>query len=259
MKINVILTVAAALITASCGNRQQPPKMKVQPLSEEKTEAGDSTVYGLACDGCTDSVLVLLPNAGGDPHTYSIIEAMSKHEIFGMPRTGDQLAVLLSPDRKSARKVIDIDEMLGSWCYQVIPTLKPRPGMSAKASKKMEASMPDSIKKKLLAPKEYGFELNSDKSAKTIGQRQSQTTDDFSPVVYPKQKFYTSWRLYNGKIILTAGNLNITGMKKVKIIDDTADIVMMRRDSLVLKFKNETKGYYRKQDSARKKDDRQEK
>ena len=33
---------------------------------------GDSTRYGLACEGCTDSVLVFLPGTGGDPVTYNI-------------------------------------------------------------------------------------------------------------------------------------------------------------------------------------------
>lgn len=247
MKIRLFSTVVmAALLAASCSDKKHPTKIKVQPLSEEKNEAGDSTVYGLACDGCTDSVLVLLSNSGGDPHTYSIIKAMGNHEIYGMPKIGDRLAVLLSADKKSVKKVIDINELMGKWCYMVVPTLKPLPGMTEKSLKKMEASMPDSIRKRMMTPREYGFELNSDKTANAIGRRHRQATDEFSPVTYPQQKYYTAWRLYNGQIILTAGNLNIPGMKRRKVVNDTAQIMMMHRDSLVLKFKNETKGYYRK-------------
>ena len=39
---------------------------------------GDSTRYGLACDGCSDSVIVLLPNEGGDPVKFDIVTVRLK-------------------------------------------------------------------------------------------------------------------------------------------------------------------------------------
>lgn len=248
MKKKTLFTIAAAslLLLSSCGEKKRPAPIKTQTLSDEKNEAGDSTVYGLACDGCTDSVLVLLPNAGGDPQTFDIIEAMSKHHIYGMPRVGDKLAVMLSADKKQAVMVVDLNELIGKWCYMVEPTLKPHPGMTARQTKKMDAAMPDSIMKTIKVPREYGFELNIDRTASAVGYHGGQPADEHSPVIYPEEKYYTSWRLFNGRIILTAGNLNITGVKKVKVVNDTAEIVMMRKDTLTLKFKDELKGYYRK-------------
>ena len=41
-------------------------------ISDEVRLKGDHTVYGLACDGCSDSVIVVLRNEGGDPVRYNI-------------------------------------------------------------------------------------------------------------------------------------------------------------------------------------------
>jgi hypothetical protein len=58
-------------------------------INTEQNAKGDSTVYGLACDGTNDSVIVFLPNSGGDPITYDIVGAMQNHRVIGKPQIGD--------------------------------------------------------------------------------------------------------------------------------------------------------------------------
>jgi hypothetical protein len=227
MKIKIFSIIASIiLILTSCGDKKVPQKIDNQPLSCEKNVLGDSTLYGLVCDGCTDSILVILPYSGGNPKTYSILDAMISRQVYGMPKVGDQMAVILSKDRKSANKVYDLDEMMGKWCYKAVPTLNLRPGMNKKESIMIAEHMPDSIRKKMMIPKEYGIELKRDKTASSVGRRHRQSINDgFSPVTYPTQKHYTAWHFYNGKIILTTGDVKIPGIKKIK---------------------NEIKKYYRK-------------
>ena len=57
-------------------------------------------MHGLACDGCTDSVLVVLPSDDSDPVTFSIIEAMRYRKVFGKPKIGDMMAVVVNKDNK---------------------------------------------------------------------------------------------------------------------------------------------------------------
>ena len=52
-------------------------------IDKETKLKGDRTIYGLACDGCSDSVIVFLPNEGGDPVRYNIVNAQKNHQVFG--------------------------------------------------------------------------------------------------------------------------------------------------------------------------------
>src|SRR5574344_345453 len=246
----LIIFFAVAAFFSSCGKKKMPQSNPKQPLSPEVNVTGDSAIYGLACEGCTDSVIVVLPNSGGDPVTYDILDAMRSHNIIGMPRIGDNLTVLLSEDKKSAKYVVDLNELEGSWCYKAMPKLRHAPlGMKDGDPKHSKERMPDSIFKSIMVPCECGFELFGDKTAKPIGRHKNNTTEGFNPVEYPKVKSYRAWRMFNGKIIFTISERDIPGMKKHKKTYDTAQIVMMRKDSLVLKIKNTTQGFYRRKTS----------
>lgn len=70
MKVKTILTLALAATTlAACHRGKKPPRMDNSKLaiSLSKPAKGDRAIYGLACLGCSDTALVLLPNGGGDP------------------------------------------------------------------------------------------------------------------------------------------------------------------------------------------------
>ena len=67
-----------------------------------------------------------------------------------------------------------------------------------------------------------------------------------SPVEYPAIRRYKEWRLYNGRLVLTTDSIRLPKGKKGAPETDTADIIQLRRDTLVLKFKDHEQGYYRK-------------
>ncbi len=217
-----------SLITA-CGNRKPlPPKTKV---TADVNQSGDSTLYGLACDGCTDSVLVFLKNNGDNLDTFNIVNAVEEHRIYGRPHIGDELAVILNPERTTEVKmVINLSQLKGQWCYMVTPTLR----------HKLPRTLPDSVVKRIMAPREYGIRLKNGGAAFSIGAYRQATTDDLSPVEYPELKRYTRWQLHNGLLILTADT-----MKDQK--PDTTVIEMLHPDSLVLRFSDHEQGYFKKQ------------
>ena len=75
--------------------------------------------------------------------------------------------------------------------------------------------------------------------------------DNMSPVIYPNAKRYSGWRLYNGKLLLISGGMKMPNSNKVmKETCDTTELMMMMRDSLVLRFKDHIQGYYRKANNA---------
>ena len=113
-------------------------------ISDEVRLKGDHTVYGLACDGCSDSVIVVLRNEGGDPVRYNIVNAMKNKQVFGEITIGDEVAVLVNPHNKNeALEVIDLEQLKGTWTFQVLPKLKPS---ATKTEEQIMAEMTDSMK-----------------------------------------------------------------------------------------------------------------
>jgi hypothetical protein len=215
------------------------------------TLPGDSTIYGLACDGCTDTILVLLRDVTQDPDTFDILDASRNQRVFGHPNIGDQMAVVLTSDSTNvADMVIDIDKILGSWCYKVTPTLRRRADVDKAMEQEFLKKMPDSVIRRLLQPREYGFELKNDFQAQPIGMvRRGNTSDDRTPVEYPELKRYREWRLFNGRLILNETRRDSLNQQQL-VSSDTADFVLLRRDSLVLRFADGEHGYYRKSEEA---------
>ena len=237
----ITIVTAAAVILTACGHKQAPPRDDAAlSISLQKTIPGDSTRYGLACDGCTDSILLFLPYTGGDPDTFDIIEAQKHHRIYGRPHIGDELAIVVNPEKTDeALMVININMLQGQWCYKVTPTLR------ASLSGQARPPLPDSIRRRIMAPREYGIRLKRDYTAFSIGNLRPGNADAMSPVSYPDAKHYTSWRIHNGRIILKADT--IPGLSQEMVPEsDTATIVLLRRDSLVLRFADHEQSYYRK-------------
>lgn len=248
MKKTISLLAIVLLITA-CGH-QRPSKQEMpEPISTQKNVPGDSTLYGLACDGSSDSILVFLPYSGVNPDTFDIINAFQERRIYGRPHIGDELAVILNPeDKAEVQMIVNIDALKGQWCYQVMPTLKHIDKMPERMQRRMMERMPDSVKRKMMTPREYGFRLKRGYSAQAIGARQQRnSTDNMSPVEYPRLRRYAEWRLYNGHLILITDSTRIpNSSKRGKPEQDTADIMYLRRDTLILKFKDHEQKYYRK-------------
>jgi hypothetical protein len=244
MKQTVIILAATAMLLGACHSGTQTEKNSTV-YNETVTLEGDSTVYGLACDGCTDSLLVYLPFSGGDPDTIDILNARVQRKVFGRPEVGDEVAfVLNASNKKVADLVINIDRLKGSWCYQVMPKLRRRLGASADSVVQLPPDFPDSLRKKWFQPREYGLELQRDNIVRPIGT-QTRGKEKQGPVEYPEMKRYREWHIYNGHLLLMETRRDTTGARKT-ISTDTADIVVMRHDSLLLRFADHEQGYYRK-------------
>ena len=213
----LLFAVFAILGFIACGQKSPAPASKDKPTRQN--EPGDSTHYGLACDGCTDSILILLPFEGGDPDTFDIIRAYQERQIYGRPRIGDELAVIDKMPQKMQRRMME--------------------------------RIPDSVKERLMAPREYAIRLKRNHFAQSVGAGRNSTNDNMSPVEYPKLKRYASWKLYNGRLILVTDTTRLTQTAQKRTLEyDTADIVRFRRDTLVLRFKDHEQTYYRKKDST---------
>lgn len=244
MKRTFIILTATAMLLGACHSGTQTEKNSTV-YNETVTLEGDSTVYGLACDGCTDSILVYLPFSGGDPDTIDILNARVQRKVFGRPEVGDEVAfVLNASNKKVADLVINIDRLKGSWCYQVMPKLRRRLGASADSVVQLPPDFPDSLRKKWFQPREYGLELQRDNMVRPIGA-QTRGREQQGPVEYPEMKRYREWHIYNGHLLLMETRRDTTGTRKI-VSTDTTDIVVMRHDSLLLRFADHEQGYYRK-------------
>ena len=242
MKKNTLLMILVAILfMVACKNE----KKEVLPIGLNTHIEGDSTLYGLACDGCTDSVLVFLSGKGGDPVTYDIIDAMSQHNIIGRPHVGDWVAVLTDPeDSTKAAMVINLDELKGTWTQKKTPILKERIHNTA-LSEEEQARM-DSAIQKMMQPVDIGFALKRHYTAAPVGMSMRSRAKNDSPVIMPMPKFYVEWHVFNGQLVLKERQFtNVEGKRTAVEKYDTASFVMMTRDSLVLRFKDGEQSYSR--------------
>ena len=248
LKTLLISLAAIGLLTAACGSKDtgKATDANSDAISTEQNMPGDSTVYGLACDGCNDTILVFLPRSGGDPDTFNILNASKQQQVMGHPMIGDKVAVVVNRENpKVADLVIDLEQLKGEWCYMVEPELRPVAGMSNAARQKQLKEELDSMFHEMMQPREYGIEIKSSNICRPIGMVRNLTSDEESPVVYPPLKRYREWRLFNGKLLLSESTRDSTGNTTVTNID-TAQFVLMRRDTLVLRFNDGEQGYYRR-------------
>ena len=213
---------------------------------------GDSAVYGLACDGCNDTIVVVLPEDNSDPVTYNIMEAKRRKRVLGKVQIGDRLCIVLNKkNKKKADVVVDIDKLAGIWCYIVMPKMRDARQMSAKAQARMMNNMSDSLKETYLIPREYGFYLKRDCIASSVGYvDDNNALAQESPVEYPPLGYFTAWHLWNGMLVITSGTPSSknNGQIDVKSLqNDTCSIDYLYGDSLVLSSDGISRSYYRKE------------
>jgi len=241
------------LVMAGC--RKEPKDVEEVQLEAETTFVvkNDSMIYGLTCDGTTDSVVVVWP-FGGDPVTYSCIDAKQNGRIIGKPEIGDWIGIMRNrEDSTEAQFVINLDQLKGTWTYPVMPVMKDLQHMSKRMQKRMMANMPDSVKETFFVPREYGFTLKRGHAAQPVGYvMRNNTLQDDSPVQYPEVKNYKQWYMCNGKLLLISGQRPMKGMDKKKIkpdVVDTLEFVFMDNDSLVLHQNGVGYHFHRKQNA----------
>lgn len=227
MKKALYMLVVTALLAAACAERKPAPETHGTP--QGKNLPGDSALYGLACDGSTDSILIFLQRSCDSLDTFNIINAREEQHVLGYARVGDELAVILKDDStREAAMVVNISALQKQWCYMVHPTLRHQPSHP----------LPDSIMQKIMAPREYGIRLMRGGSAFSFGSQRR--NNEPTPLVdFPAQKRYTAWHLFNGRLVLETDSA-------ARQTPDTATILQLRRDTLVLRFADHEQTYYRK-------------
>ena len=187
------------------------------------------TIYGLACEGCNDSTILLLPNDGSDPVKYDIIDATRNHKVRGKIKTGDWICLLTNKhDKHVADFVMDLDQLRGIWCYIVMPKMRDYANMSKRLQARMMENMSDSMKETFLIPREYGFWLKRQWQAQSVGYvKESSTLAEESPVVYPQLGYYVAWGIWNGKIVIARGTPKFSDTGQVSVtnmVNDTCDV-----------------------------------
>ena len=252
MKLKSLLIIGlATMALVACHKGPKPPRQNTSlPISLSKPAKGDHAIYGLACMGCTDTTVILLPNTGGDPVKYNILDANRNHQVFGNIEIGDWICVIPCKDEKNgADMVIDLDKLKATWTYQVMPHLRDVTHLSKRQQARILANMPDSIVETYMVPREYGFTLKRMSEARSVGFiMQNSSVEDDSPVEYPPVPQYTEWHAYNGKLILVKGRYEMNGVVfNEKTTYDTLSFVYFNNDSLVLRNnKGIVTSYHRK-------------
>ncbi|MCR4854430.1 MAG: hypothetical protein K5893_12670 [Prevotella sp.] len=247
-KYTLFIIIVAAILSVACShdNKQMPEEQKT--VGTSTSIKGDSTIYGLACYGCTDTVLIFLPGKGGDPVTYNILQATKNHLVIGKPKVGDWVAIIKNgKDSTKADMVIDLDQLKGTWVSQVMPTLRER--IAQNFDDPEGKAREDSMLKRLMKPIEMGFALKQHYKAQAVGRRHVSEVGEESPVIYPTPRNYSEWHVINGRLVLTALPENPTKGKKKEgsmLENDTAEFILMTPDSLRLRFKSGERGFYRK-------------
>ena len=258
-RLPFILTVLLTIIACSKGVSEiEQEQVELQTYTYEAK--GDSTIYGLVCSGCTDSVLVFLPDRGGDPIYLNIINAYRAHRIFGYPEVGDKIALLLNPqDSTEVMVAIDIDQLRGTWVYQEMPYFKFQDNSEEidsirKTVSKEALQRMDSVLQTMMVPREYGYTFKRDFTIMPVGgPPRTKSLGENSPVEYPPLIRYHDWHIHNGKIIFSSGGIKIneknTNAETSPLVNDTAEFVILLRDTMAIRFGDTVRGFRLKPDS----------
>ena len=244
-----VLFLSLVLFSACSGKSGNANVMGKNKMEKAK---GDSAIYGLASVGCSDSVLMLLPKTCENPQHIDILDAMRRRRVFGLPKVGDEMCVIVSRDEKwKALMVLNISELYGTWVYNLMPVPKVIEAAEGVKITKEDIARRDSMIRTYMVPREYGFTLSRQNNVKSVGTRnQRGVLDADSPVEYPVQKRYSEWHVWNGKLIFTQIDMSVKGdsiIRTNKILSsDTAEVVLLRKDSLQLRFGDELRCYSRK-------------
>ena len=247
------------LACLACGREQEAVSDLVKVQTKDYLAKGDSMLYGLACDGCNDSVIVLLPDSGGDPVTYSILNARRNHKVFGHPSVGDKMAVLVDPENPGELlTAVNLEQLLGTWVYKQLPEMR-RTGDSLRRDSILRQLSPedraryDSILDSLRVPIDYGYTLKRDYSVSVVGGPPRRTSLDVqTPLEYPPIMRYKEWHVHNGRLVFSYGGMKIENMEGAdsELRHDTAELVVLRRDTMALRFAGRVQGFRLRPDTV---------
>ena len=260
MKI-CLYALITVLLASACVKKTEPDPIETEIKTINYVSQGDSTLYGLACDGCNDSILVFLPDSGGDPVKYNITNARRNNQYFGRPDVGDKMALMINPDNPNeVLMVIDMERLCGTWVFTVMPEMRKLPTPEEK--ERIEATYSseerqrfDSLLATLMVPREYGYTFKRDHTATSVGGPPRKTAlDEDAPVVYPTMRRYTEWHVFNGKIIFSYGGFNRNNggtQQNMQLQNDTAQLLLLHPDTMVIQFPDRIQGFRLRPDSIK--------
>lgn len=255
MKTSTIYIIFLSIfIMIACGKQEK--KLETVSTTKNGFETKDGMIYGLACEGCNDTFVVMIPTANleGKPMKLNVLRAFKKNQVIGKLEAGDWCAVMLNEkDPTVADMVINMDLIKGKWVHQVMPTEKEN-ARTMILHENPDANV-DSIINSYMIPVERGFQLMRQGKAASVGISILGNTgsEDETFVEYPLGSMYASWKISHGKIIFSEADSiidpNDPDLKR-KILNkncerDTCDLVMLLKDSLEISYKGKVSSYYR--------------
>ena len=173
---------------------------------------------------------------------------------FGITEEGKEACIMVGDRRHEIDFVVNLDQLKGTWCYVVMPKWRDADNPFQGARANMSQKDLDSLKNEYFIPREYGFSLKRQWTAQSVGYVRQNALQSESPVVYPQLLYFTEWHILNGRLVMTSGEFRKTGkneaMEVVNNRQDTCDIVLLTEDSLVLSSEGESRGYYRRSNTA---------
>ncbi len=247
-----MLFILSTIILFACGKREE--KQEKPKSRDAKIELKDGMLYCLACEGCNDTFVVVIPTGDleAKPLKFNVMKAFKRNKVIGRLEPGDWCAIMLNEkDKTVADMVINMDLVKGKWVHQVMPEEKEN-ARAMILHENPDANV-DSIINSYMIPVERGFELKRQGRAASIGVGFLGNDDQDKPVTYPSGSTYASWKVVNGQIIFSEADSLIDPkdpdmIRKIPNKNcerDTCDFVLLLKDSLQISYKGKISSYYR--------------
>ena len=146
-----------------------------------------------------------------------------------------------------------MEQVMGTWYYEELPEVQlvlPTTNANEMGKEENERMLQrrDSFIRAEMVPREYVYTFKRDYSVKTMGgPPRTSSLDRKKPVEYPPIKRYMEWHLHNGKIIFSLNARD--SVNSYRLVNDTAEFVLLRRDTMALRFADHIQGFKLKPDS----------
>jgi len=116
MKKLMFLALGAivGLSFSACGNKQNQNTTYEDTTLIDSSKIKDVTIFGLCGESSAMSTLELMTDMGDTLH-LSLEDAKENNQVFGSYAPGDRMAVLISPDYKTVKRVINESVLMGNW------------------------------------------------------------------------------------------------------------------------------------------------
>lgn len=108
------LGAIVGLSFSACGNKQNQNTTYVDTTLVDSSKIKDVTIFGLCGEGSAMSTLELMTDMGDTLH-LSLEDAKENNQVFGSYAPGDRMAVVISPDYKNVKTVINESVLMGNW------------------------------------------------------------------------------------------------------------------------------------------------